>query len=300
MSRAAAIVVALVAVALLGASYYYFFVRPERAAERTRAQAPETLTITVVSGAASGGVEVAGADGVWRPARPGEHLATNQRIRTDDEGTATLTAADGSTVELTPGTEARIDELRRELKRLSLSRGELLAEVTDDPTRIFEVELDSKGAVARTRGAHFTASADGAGAAAVATRRGEVILSARGKEVVIRTGQFARLVAGGAPDGPRPLPESLFLKVQWPPTTTNHPEIVVAGQASPGARVKVAGHYVKTDADGRYRTNVPLADGAHELAVHATDLAGHVADEKSPRIVVDTKTDFTVHRPNWQ
>ncbi|HEY2748022.1 MAG TPA: FecR domain-containing protein [Polyangia bacterium] len=296
MSRAGVIVVALVAVALLAGSYYYFFVRPERAAERARAQAPETLTIT----AASGNVEIAGADGIWRPARPGEHLAANQRIRTDDDGSATLTGADGSTVELTPGTEARIDELRRELKRLSLGRGELTADVGDDPARVFEIDLDGKGAVARTRGARFTARADGAGAAAVATHRGEVILSARGKEVVIRTGQFARLAAGGPPDGPRPLPESLFLKVQWPPTTTNRSEVVVAGQATPGARVKVAGHFVSVDADGRYRTNVPLADGAHELAVHASDLAGHVADEKSPRIVVDTKTDFTVHRPNWQ
>jgi hypothetical protein len=299
VNRASAIVVALVAVAALGASYWFFFVRPEtrvgRADERARV-APETLAIT----AASGGVEVAGAEGTWRPAHPGERLSASERIRTDDEGTATLTAADGSTVQLMPGTEARIDELRRELKRLSLSRGELEAEIADNPARVFEVEVDGHGAVARTRGARFTATADGAGSAAVATRRGEVILSARGKDVVIRTGQFARVGPGGAPDGPRPLPESLFLKVQWPAATTNKPEVVVAGQASPGARVKVAGHFVRTDAEGRYRETVPLADGGHEPHVHATDLAGHVADEKSPRIVVDTKTDFTVHRPKWQ
>ena len=42
------------------------------------------------------------------------------------------------------------------------------------------------------------------------------------------------------------------------------------------------------------------SDGAHELSVHASDLAGHVADEKSPKIVVDTKTDFTVHKPTWK
>ena len=127
-----------------------------------------------------------------------------------------------------------------------------------------------------------------------------MILSARGKEVVIRTGQFARIGAGGAPDGPRPLPESLFLKVQWPATTSNRPDLTVSGQASPGARVKVAGHYVRLDADGRYSAKVPLEDGVHELRVHATDLAGHIADEKSPRIVVDTKTDFKIHPPKWQ
>ncbi len=288
--------IALVALALLVGSYWLFFVRPERAAEHARAEAPETLAITAVVG----GVEVASADGVWRPARPGERLSARDRIRTDDEGGAELHASDGSTVQLSAATEARIDELRRELKRLSLGHGELSADVGDDPSRLFEVEVDGHGAVARTRGAKFTASADGAGGAAVAAHRGEVILSARGKEVVIRTGQFARVGPGGAPDGPRPLPESLFLKVQWPATTTNHPEITVAGQASPGARVKVAGHYVRLDADGHYNATVPLSDGAHELHVHATDLAGHIADEKSPRIVVDTKTDFKIHPPKWK
>ena len=297
MNRSTAIIIVVAALALGGASYWLFFVRPEQAAERARALAPETLAIASVSG----GVEVAGPDGAWRPARAGEHLSARDRIRTDDEGTAELVAADGSTVQLSPGTEARIDELRRELKRLSLGHGELSADVRDDPGRVFEVEVDGHGAVARTRGAKFVANADGAGAAAVATRRGEVILSARGKEVVIRTGQFARIGPGGAPDGPRPLPESLFLKVQWPAaTTTNRPELLVAGAASPGARVKVAGHYVRLDADGHYSATVPLPDGAHELHVHATDLAGHVADEKSPRIVVDTKTDFKIHPPKWK
>ena len=288
--------IALVALALLGASYWLFFVRPERAAERARAVAPETLAI----GAISGGVEVAGADGLWRTARVGERLSAHDRIRTDDEGFVELHAADGSTVQLAAATEARVDELRRELKRLSLGRGELSADVGDDPSRVFEVEVDGHGAVARTRGAKFTATADGAGAAAVATRRGEVILSARGKEVVIRTGQFARVGPGGTPDGPRPLPESLFLKVQWPATTSNRSDLAISGQASPGARVKVAGHYVRLDADGRYSATVPVPDGVHELRVHATDLAGHVADEKSPRIVVDTKTDFKIHPPKWQ
>jgi hypothetical protein len=296
VSKTSAIAIVVVALLGLASSYYLFFVRPEREAERARALAPETLALTSLTG----GVDVAGPDGKWRPARAGELLSANDRIRTDDEGSAELRAADGSTVRLSSATEARIDELRRELKRLSLGRGELSADVTDSPSRVFEVEVDGHGAVARTRGARFTANADGAGAAAVATRRGEVILSARGKEVVIRTGQFARIGPGGAPDGPRPLPESLFLKVQWPATTSNKPEVVVAGQASPGARVKVAGHYVRLDADGRYSEKVPLSDGPHELAVHATDLAGHVADEKSPRIVVDTKTDFTIHPPKWQ
>ncbi len=296
MKRSSAIGVATAALVLCALSYWLFFVRPERAAERARAQAPQTLVVA----AATGSVEVAGPDGQWRVVRPGEKLSPRDRIRTDDEGAAELRAADGSRVQLSGATEARVDELRRDLERLSLARGEVLGDIVDDPARVFELEVDGHGAVARTRGAAFTASADGAGGAAVATRRGEVILSARGKEVVIRSGQYARIVPGGTPDGPRPLPSSLFLKVQWPATTSNRSEVAVLGQATPGARVKVAGHYVRLDADGRYAAKVPLADGAHELHVHATDLAGHVADEKSPKIVVDTKTDFKIHPPKWQ
>lgn len=288
--------VALAALVLLGGSYWIFFVRPERAAEHARAIAPETLLLASVSG----GVEVAGADGVWRTARVGERLSANDRIRTDDEGGAQLTAADGSIVQLSPATDARVGELRRELKRLTLGQGELTADVRDDPSRVFEVEVDGKGAVARTRGARFVATADGAGSAAVATRRGEVILSARGKEVVIRTGQFARLAAGGTPEAPRPLPESLFLKVSWPPSTSNRRPLVVVGQTAPNARVKVGGHYVRVDANGKYSATLDLADGEHELHVRASDLAGHVVDEKSPKIVVDTTTDFKVHPPKWK
>ncbi|MDB4968396.1 MAG: hypothetical protein JWN44_4085 [Myxococcales bacterium] len=296
MSGRAAVAWALVALALVAGSYYLFFVRPERAAERAHAQAPETLVIASVSG----GVETAGPDGHWRTARVGEKLSARDRIRTDDEGSAQLLAADGSTVQLAPGTDARVDELRRELKRLSLGKGELTAEVRDDPHRVFEVEVDGHGAIARTRGASFTATADGAGAAAVATRRGEVILAARGKEVVIHTGQFARVVPGGALESPRPLPESLFLKVNWPPATSTRRQLEVTGQTAPNSRVKVAGHYVRVDADGHYNANVELPDGVHELHVRATDLAGHIVDEKSPRIVVDTTTDFKIQPPKWK
>jgi hypothetical protein len=296
VSGRSAIAWALLAGALVAASYWIFFVRPERAAEHARAQAPETLVLA----SASGGVEVAGPDGRWRPVRPGEHLSARDRIRTDDEGAAELRAADGSTVQLSAATEARVDELRRELKRFSLGAGQLTADVRDDAARVFEVEVDGRGGVARTRGARFTASADGVGGAAVASHRGEVILSARGKEVVIRSGQYARITDGNQPSAPEPLPQSLFLKVEWPPAVISKRGVTVAGHTAPSARVKVAGHYVRVNADGSYQARVELTEGAHELHVLASDVAGHVVDEKSPRIVVDTTTDFKVHAPKWK
>jgi hypothetical protein len=287
---------ALVAVSGLGASYWAFFVRPENRAERAVAIEPETLLVATVTGA----VEVAGPDGVWHPTHAGGKLSPHDRIRTGDDAATQLRAADGSTVKLLQGTEARVDELRRELKRLHLGVGMVEAEVSDDPARVFEVSLDDNGATARTRGAAFTASSNGSGTSAVATRRGEVILSARGKEVVIRSGQFARVTPGAAPETPQPLPASLFLKVAWPPTTSTRSKLVVAGQIAPGARVKIGAHWAKVDHKGAYRTEIEVPDGVHELQVHAVDVGGHVLDENSPKIVVDTKTDFKVQSPKWK
>jgi hypothetical protein len=295
VSGRTAIAYALLALLLGSACYWLLFVRPERA-ERARPQAPETLVLA----AATGVVEVAGPDGAWRQVRPGEHLSARDRIRTDDEGAAELRAADGSTVQLSAATEARVEELRRELKRLSLGAGQLTADVHEDPRRVFEIEVDGHGGVARTRGARFTASADGVGGAAVASHRGEVILSARGKEVVIRSGQFARITDGNQPSAPEPLPQSLFLKVAWPAPVSNHRAVTVAGYTAPSARIKLAGHYVRVNADGSYQAKIDLPDGVHELHVLASDVAGHVVDEKSPRIVIDTTTDFKIHTPKWK
>lgn len=299
MKRASIIAIAVAAFAVAGASYWYFFVRAERVVEKAAPVVAETLRL-----AAASGVEIAGADGAWRSAQPGEKLSAHDRIRTDDEGAADLVAADGSRVHLGAATQARVDELRRDLGRLSLGAGELSADVRDDPARVFEVALeagkDSGGAVARTRGAAFTATADGKGSAAIASRRGEVILSARGKEVIIRSGQFARVLPGETPSAPAPIPASLFLKVAWPAATTNQKTVRVAGKTDPNARVKIGGKYVDVEADGRYAATLTLDDGAHELHVVASDVGGHVVDEKSPKIIVDTKTDFKVHAPKWK
>jgi hypothetical protein len=286
---------ALALVVLVGA-YLWLFARPEKVPEPVAPVAPESLVLAT----ASGSVEIAGPDGVWQRAVPGRKLSLRDRVRTGDDGVAELRASDGSSVKLLEATDARVDALRRELKRVHLGAGAVEADVPDDPSRLFEVEVDEQGGVARTRGGRFTASSDGKGGAVVGAHRGEVILSAKGKEVVIRSGQFARLEPGSAPDAPAPLPSSLFLKVQWPPTLSPKSQVTVAGKTSPGARVRMGGKWISVDRDGGFRTSVELSDGPHDLKVTARDLSARAAEEKSPRIVVDTRTDFKIHPPNWK
>jgi hypothetical protein len=284
----------LLAVAAVGVVYFTLFVRPEGRTEAPAAQSPETLKVRTVTG----GVEVAGADGIYRRAPAGTLLSPNDRIRTDDEGSAELVAADGSTVKLLPATQATVAELSRELKKLRLGRGAIEADVRDDPTRVFELELGD-GAAARTRGASFSATSNGEGTAAVASRRGEVVLSAQGREVVIRSGQYSRIQPGKAPDAPAPIPASLFLKVAWPSPSAKR-KIIIAGETAPGARVQIQGKWQRVGKDGAYRTELDLPDGRHQVRVHAVDVGGHIVDEQSPPIIVDTQTHFEVERPTWK
>ncbi len=257
----------------------------------------------VLLGPATDGVEISTDGAPFRKARPGEHVQPNDRLRTDEHATAELRSGDGSLVRLYEGTEVRVDELRRELSRLALGAGMATADIADDPNRVFELALGKKSTidapgVARTHGASFTATV-GAGGAAVANRRGEVILAARGREVVLRTSQYGRIRPGQAPDAPTPIPASLLLKVEWPEAITHSPTVIVAGQTTPGARVRINGHFAEVDTAGRYRQSLPLADGPHPLAVEATDVAGQKRSSEG-HIVVDTHPDFTVHPPQWR
>ena len=178
------------------------------------------------SSAAAGGVEVAGADGAWRPAHAGERLTAHDRIRTDDEGDGQLRAADGSTVELSPATEARVDELRRELKRLSLARGELTAEVT----RRSGARLRGRARRQRRRRPHARRPLHRQRRRQRQRRGGHASRRGHPRRRAARRSSSARgssraSAPAARPTSRAPLPQSLFLKVEWPATTTNRPEV---------------------------------------------------------------------------
>ena len=128
-------------------------------------------------------------------------------------------------------------------------------------------------------------------------------MSARGREVVLRSGQFTRVAPGAPPTDAAPLPPSLLLKVTWPggeKGLVRSTSTVVAGQTDPGSRIVVQGRHVAVDAEGRYRAEVTLREGENRLTVRARDPVGRQREERSPPIKVDTRTDFKVQVPKWR
>ncbi|MBI5478005.1 MAG: FecR domain-containing protein [Deltaproteobacteria bacterium] len=290
-----ALIVGAIAVAV---AYFALFTRREQRSEPPPPAPPVVLTMA----AAEGTVEVF-RGGAWGPARVGDRLEASDRVRTGEDGQATLRLSDGSLVRLEAATETQVQTLSRALSRIRLGGGGMQADIADDPERLFQVDLDDEGAAARTRGAAFGVTATSKGNAAVAATRGEVAVSARGREVVLRSGQFTRVAPGAPPTDAAPLPASLLLKVAWPggeKGLVRATSAVVAGQTDPGSRIVVQGRHVAVDSEGRYRAEVTLREGANRVTVRARDVAGRQREERSPPITVDTKTDFKVQVPRWK
>jgi hypothetical protein len=288
----------VVGVAAVAVAYLVLFTRTEQRTEAPPPAPPVMLTMA----AAEGSVEVFRGD-AWRPARVGERLEASDRVRTGEDGQAALRLSDGSMVRLEAATETHVQTLSRALSRIRLGGGGVQADIADDPARLFQVDLDDEGAAARTRGAAFGVTATAKGHATVAATRGEVAVSARGREVVIRSGQLTRVAPGASPTEPAPLPASLLLQVAWPggdKGLLRSTSAVVAGQTDPGSRIVVQGRHVAVDADGRYRSEVTLREGENRVTVRARDAAGRQREARSPPITVDTKTDFKVHVPQWK
>lgn len=144
----------------------------------------------------------------WRPVATGQRLDAGQRLRTADNGSATLELAGGSSVLVRPGTELRLVQAKQPRARgsgpwlrIELLRGGLENVVQRRPGSGTRFEIQTPSAVAAVRGTEFrvSASADSSrsevlgGAVAFGSSRGSVTLP-RG------TGSLA--VAGQAPRPP--------------------------------------------------------------------------------------------------
>ena len=143
-------------------------------------------TLTVFAGAVEQQL-----DGAWRPLADGATLQEGARLRTDGEGSALLTFADGSTASIEPDTElvidlARVNGSRR--IRLRQFAGRLWNDVAPDerPGALYLVETPD--AIVTAHGTLFETVVE-QGETAVSTANGLVELEAGDENVFVAPGE---------------------------------------------------------------------------------------------------------------
>lgn len=249
-----------------------------------------TVTIAKVEGTADGTVEVRrqGKED-WQKVAVGAVLAEDDAIRTPPGATVELEAG-GNTVTLLPGTDVKVAELTTDLTRYLLGSGLLAGDAPAAAGRTLQVDVDGTDVAVKTADGRFRMSSNGAGTVAVAAQDGDVRVSAKGKEVVLKKGERSLVMAGGAPSDPAPLATSLLLKVAWPKQReTNKRVVTLTGRTEAGALVFALGRPVKVAADGSFTEKLTLPEGETQLRVAAVDVSGNDQREAGPKVFVDSK-----------
>jgi hypothetical protein len=249
----------------------------------------------------SGTVEVKGPDGQWHAAKQGDTLKPSDGVRTQDGSYAVLVGGEYWEVKMEPGTEVEVGELSTSISKLLLGSGMAHATVRGGGGRhTFEVKASKGDATARTDSGAFTISHNGEGTVAVASEDGQVELSGKGRVVIVRAGQRSVVLPGQAPTDPVAVPSSLLLKVALPAVSlTNKMKVVVLGQTEPGARVEIAGHVVRVDATGHFKSELRLDEGKNNADVHAQSV-GKIEAVSKHDVELDTQVRrTTVDKNLW-
>ena len=155
------------------------------------------------------------------------------------------------------------------------------------------------GAVANAHAGEFSMLSAGT-QVSVATRAGEVVLSARGRSVKIGSGQLSVVERDQPPTAPQPIPASLFLKLGAArPVVQRAKSTTVYGATTPGAIVSINGVRVNADAKGEFSTTVALKEGANNIAVESGDVLGRSEKAAWPRVTVDTSAPSAKTKVEW-
>ncbi len=228
----------------------------------------------------------------------GDKLDLDDVVRTAD-GTATLELGDAARVEIDPGSTVSVLQLAQDASRIRLADGRISAEVARDD-RHLRVEVADSDAVAEAARSRFAVLTDGNGHAAVASRDGAVLLSARGRTVTIGGGQQSVVAPGLPPSAPARVPPTLFLKVSGPRAAAQREKsTTVAGSTVPGAVVSVNGVRAVAGADGNFAATVPLRDGENALLVRAQDALGRRSQHALPSVTVDATAPTVESKVTW-
>lgn len=244
---------------------------------------PELYLIQV-----SGDVTLEPQDGTVQRATAGQQVSAGDQLRTGP-GESEAVIAGGGDLRLTldPSTSIEVVSVQPELAVLDIDDGRIHAEVSrggpavrvgsdgrgvESAEGAFDVVVTDEGvlAVDVTAGTARTYGFDGAGA-----------LAAGGRVTVLPDGASAH----------GPIPDEAVLGVDWPDEERTRAEtLLVSGTTAPGARVELRGGgeavLVQADEAGRFRAEVPLAEGDHPLTVVSTDPFGNRVEDET-RIVVD-------------
>lgn len=227
-------------------------------------------------------------DGKWLSVSADDALAADDVIRTGPDGRVSLDV-DGVAVDVDGDSEVALPVLTRNVSRIRLGQGRVSARVPDDRRGDFGVAVKGSDAVAETGAAgEFAVQTSGRGEMAIATTKGKVKVTAKGKSVDVTAGQQTTVPVNKAPRAPTAIPKSLLLKVARPRGVQRHKRLTVSGRTTPGSIIKINGVAVKVDDKGQFSTVVALREGRNQVRVQGRDVAGNEKESRIP-VSVDSQ-----------
>lgn len=248
----------------------------------------ELKRISVVS--VEGTVERRKGKGSWVAVETGDSLQQEEAIRTDEKGRAVLDVGEIATVEITPRSQFSVQEVSRTVARVRLDEGRISAVVHGKGGSKLKVAAKGSDAVAEADGGEFSVLTSGDGQVAVATRKGDVRLSAKSKSVWVTAGTQSVVQPDLPPAAPEPIPASLFLKVVKPKARLQRNKgTTIEGTTTPGAFISINGVRVQSDHAGQFSTTVALREGKNPVVVEAEDAAGNRKQVELPEITVKSR-----------
>ena len=262
-----------------------------RALSLTADAAPTGFVLAEVKG------EVQIAEGAEFHPAAGGPVAGGARIRTGGNGSAVIRAPDGTEIALADGVDISVEEISSTVARFALGRGKVRA--ASPATR--QLTVDSSGAHTEAKGARFTIYTSKGGLVAVASESGNVKVRARDREVQVGAGQQSIVPPHQAPGDPIPIPDEVFLKVDWPDETLKKdPETLVRGHAKPGERVRVNGVETDVAVDGTFIAKVRLKEGKNNpLVVEAEAMDGKKRLLRGPAVEIRNNLNVEVKQVDW-
>ncbi len=220
-----------------------------------------------------GSVSVARQGGGPGVVAAGTELAPGDQVATGTDGRAVLQLSPGTRIRLGPTSSVGVVSVDQEGVQLELENGQLQATVRPESGA---VRIGSRGRqVVSTRG-EFQVGVSGE-ILQVAAASGEVSLAGIDPPVVLGAGEQVTVVDRGA--NPEPISAAVVLAVAWPEEQRTRSETQrIEGETDPGAEVRIEGDFgrrvVRADREGRFRAEVPLAEGTNAVRIVSVDLLG--------------------------